>query len=86
MTHRLIMFYKCIKFYSNIVDGFSVIERTRFVTDRQMDGHTDRQMDRRKGKTICLPTFAGRHNLHVGSHLSKNYVCTYEFLPGRWYA
>ena len=36
------------------LNGFQVIERTRFVTDRQ----TDRQTDAR-GKTICLPTLSG---------------------------
>ena len=45
----------CIKFreYSLSV-FFEVIERTRFVTDRQTDGQTDA-----RGKTICLPTLKG---------------------------
>ena len=41
---------------------FQVLERTRFVTDRQTDrqtdGRTDGQTDAR-GKTICLPTLKG---------------------------
>ena len=44
----------CIKFREYSLSGFQVIERTRFVTDRQ----TDRQTDAR-GKTICLPTLKG---------------------------
>ena len=44
----------CIKFHEYSLRGFQVIERTRFVTDRQ----TDRQTDAR-GKTICLPTLKG---------------------------
>ena len=37
----------CIKFREYSLSGFQVIERTRFVTDRQTDA---------RGKTICLPT------------------------------
>ena len=48
----------CIKFREYSLRGFQVIERTRFVTDRQTDGQTDGQTDRR-GKTICLPTLKG---------------------------
>ena len=42
MTHQLIMLYKCTKFHCNISYGFGVIERTRFVMDRQTDGRTER--------------------------------------------
>ena len=45
----------CIKFREYSLSGFQVIERTQFVTDRQMD----RQTDGRPGKTICLPTLKG---------------------------
>ena len=48
----------CIKFREYSLSGFQVIERTRFVTDRQTDGQTDGQTDAR-GKTICLPTLKG---------------------------
>ena len=48
----------CIKFREYSSNGFQVIERTRFVTDRQTDGQTDGQTDAR-GKTICLPTLKG---------------------------
>ena len=48
----------CIKFREYSLSGFQVIERTRFVTDRQTDRRTDRQTDAR-GKTICLPTLKG---------------------------
>ena len=39
-------------------NDFQVIERTRFVTDRQTDRQTDGRTDAR-GKTICLPTLSG---------------------------
>ena len=58
MTHRLVVVYKCTKFHCKIFNGFQVIERTRFVTDRRTDGRTDRRTDAR-GKTICLPTLSG---------------------------
>ena len=38
----------------SLKNGFQVIERTRFVTDRQTHGRTDA-----RGKTICLPTLSG---------------------------
>ena len=40
----------CIKFREYSLNGFQVIERTRFVTDRQTDA---------RGKTICLPILKG---------------------------
>ena len=52
----------CIKFREYSLSGFQVIERTRFVTDRQ----TDRQTDAR-GKTICLPTLKGG-DIKINSH------------------
>ena len=33
----------CIKFHEDSLRIFQVIERTRFVTDRQMDRHTPRE-------------------------------------------
>ena len=41
----------CIKFREKSLSGFQVIERTRFVTDRQ----TDRLADRRPGKNNMSP-------------------------------
>ena len=53
----------CIKFCEYSLSGFQVIERTRFVTDRQTDGQTDRQTDRRPGKNNMSPDHeGGRHN------------------------
>ena len=52
----------CIKFHEYSLSGFQVIERTRFVTDRQTDRQTDGQTDGQtdaRGKTICLPTLKG---------------------------
>ena len=53
-ARRLMLIDICMKFRDDSLRGFQVIERTRFVTDRQ----TDRQTDAR-GKTICLPTLRG---------------------------
>ena len=53
-ARHLMLIDICIKFREYSLSGFQVIERTRFVTDRQ----TDRQTNRR-GKTICLPTLKG---------------------------
>ena len=48
----------CIKFHGYSLRGFQVIERTRFVTDRQ----TDRRTDRRPGKNNMSPDpKGGRH-------------------------
>ena len=53
----------CIKFREYSLSGFQVIERTRFVTDRQTDGQTDRRTDRRPGKNNMSPDpKGGRHN------------------------
>ena len=49
----------CIKFHEYSLSGFQVIERTRFVTDRQTDGQTDG----RPGKNNMSPDpKGGRHN------------------------
>ena len=57
----------CIKFREYSLSGFQVMERTRFVTDRQTDGQIDRrtdgQTDRRPGKSNMSPDpKGGRHN------------------------
>ena len=66
MARRLNVLYECMKFHQNILNGYQVIERTRFCdgrTDRQTDGRadgrtdgrTDRQTDRREGKNNMSP-------------------------------
>ena len=54
-ARHLMLIDICIKFRDYSLSGFQIIERTRFVTDRQTDGQTDGQTDAR-GKTICLLT------------------------------
>ena len=49
-ARQLMLVDTCIKFREYSLSGFQVIERTRFVTDRQTDA---------RGKTICLPTLNG---------------------------
>ena len=66
-AHHLMLIYICIKFHEYSLSGFQVIERTRFVTDRQTDRRTDRQTDRqtdgRPGKNNMSPDpKGGRHN------------------------
>ena len=39
-AHRLIMVYICTKFRENILNGSRVMERIRFVTNRQTNRHT----------------------------------------------
>ena len=52
----------CIKFHEKSLSGFQVIQRTRFVTDRQTDGQTDRRTDGRPGKNNMSPDpEGGRH-------------------------
>ena len=59
----------CIKFNEYSLSGFQVIERTRFVTDRQTDRQTDGQTDAR-GKTMSPDPKGGRHNnYHSASKL-----------------
>ena len=53
-ARHLMLIDICIKFREYSLSDFQVIERTRFVTDRQTDGQTDA-----RGKTICLPTLKG---------------------------
>ena len=59
------------------LNGFQVIERTRFVTDRQTDGWTDA-----RGKTICLPTLSGgdimKIDLVINNGMTKNYQGVYR--------
>ena len=46
-ARHLVLIDICIKFREYSLSGFQLIERTRFVTDRQTDA---------QGKTICPPT------------------------------
>ena len=58
-ARHLMLIDICIKFREYSLSGFQVIERTRFVTDRQ----TDRQTDGRPGKNNMSPDpKGGRHN------------------------
>ena len=69
-ARRLMLIDICMKFREDSLRGFQVTERTRFVTDRQTDGQTDK----RPGKTICLPTLKGGdiiNNIHYKQN-SKN--------------
>ena len=78
-ARHLMLINICIRYREYSLRGFQVIERTRFVTDRQTDGQTDRQTDRQtdgqtdrqtdaRGKTICLPTLKGGDikNMYMG--------------------
>ena len=54
-ARHLMLIDICIKFHEYSLSGFQVIERTRFVTDRQTDG--------RPGKNNMSPDpKGGRHN------------------------
>ena len=70
----------CIKFREYSLRGFQVIERTRFVTDRQ----TDRQTDAR-GKTMSPDPEGGRHNymrlscMLLNKYLKNNYLKFLDF-------
>ena len=70
-ARHLMLIDICIKFHEYSLSGFQVIERTRFVTDRQMDRQTDGQTDRRPRKNNMSPDpKGGRHNnYHSASKL-----------------
>ena len=59
-ARRLMLIDICMKFREDSFRGFQVIERTRFVTDRQTDGQTDRRTPGEK-QYVSQP-FGGRHN------------------------
>ena len=62
-ARHLMLIDICIKFREYSFRGFQVIERTRFVTDRQTDRQTDRHTDGRPGKNNMSPDpKGGRHN------------------------
>ena len=58
----LIMVYICTKFHKNILNGFRVMERTRFVTDRQTDTVTELQTDKQTTMDVSLGGGEGGHN------------------------
>ena len=61
----------CMKFREASLRGFQVTERTRFVTDRQTDGQTDR----RPGKNNMSPNPEGRrHNIGHQDITSRCYA------------
>ena len=45
-ARHLMLIDTCLKFCEKSLRGFQVIERTRFVTDRQTDKQTDGRTDR----------------------------------------
>ena len=53
-AHRLIVLFICIKFRESILKGFRVIERTRFVTDRQTDNYEKIYMSPPDGGDIII--------------------------------
>ena len=59
-ARRLMLIDICMKFCEDSLRGFQVTERTRFVTDRQTDGQTDRRTPGEK-QYVSKP-FGGRHN------------------------
>ena len=69
-ARHLMLIDICIKFCEYSLSGFQVIERTQFVTDRQMDRQTHRTDAR--GKTICLRTLKGG-DIITHSHLEACY-------------
>ena len=65
-ARHLMLIDICIKFREYSLSGFQVIERTRFVTDRQTDRRTDGQTDGRPGKNNMSPDpKGGRHNIGI---------------------
>ena len=66
----------CIKFREYSLSGFQVIERTRFVTDRQTrDGQTDGQTDGGPGKNNMSPDpKGGRHNDKTYNKLTSSFI------------
>ena len=61
-AHRLMLIDICMKFREDSLRGFQVTEWTRFVTDRQTDGH--------QGKNNMSPNPEGRrHNKKIMGNL-----------------
>ena len=65
-ARRLMLIDICMKFREDSFRGFQVIERTRFVTDRQTDRRTDRRTDGQTPgeKQYVSQPFGGRHNFY----------------------
>ena len=64
-AHRLMLVNIPVKFHRDILNGFRVTERTRFVTDRWTEGQTDRRPGQ---KQYVSDPFGGRHNFHDKAH------------------
>ena len=64
-ARRLMLIDICMKFREDSLRGFQVTERTRFMTDRQMDRQMDGRTDRLtpEEKQYVSQPFGGRHNL-----------------------
>ena len=65
-ARRLMLIDICMKFREDSLRGFQVTERTRFVTDRQTDGRTDR----RPGKNNMSPNPSGGDIMMTGLTLT----------------
>ena len=69
----------CIKFREYSLSGFQVIERTRFVTDRQTDGQTDRRTDGCPGKNNMSPDpKGGRHYCTIQNYKVQPFSSGYH--------
>ena len=69
-ARRLMLIDICMKFREDSFRGFQVTERTRFVTDRQTDGHPDRRTPGEK-QYVSQP-FGGRHNYTKTTALQRS--------------
>ena len=67
---RLMLIDICMKFREDSFGGFQVIERTRFVTDRQTDGQTDG----RPGKNNMSPNPSGG-DIITKMHVVSRFLC-----------
>ena len=80
-ARRLMLIDICMKFREDSFRGFQVIERTRFVTDRQTDRRTDRRTDGQTPgeKQYVSQPFGGRHNYKFGMETRKANSCAANF-------
>ena len=81
-ARHLMLIDICIKYREYSLSGFQVIERTRFVTDRQTDrqtdgqtdGRTDRQTDARGKNNMSPDPKGGRHKKKTKKNLSAVFL------------
>ena len=87
-AHRLIVFYVCTKFNENISKDVRVIERTRFMTDKQMDIQTDRQLWEELEvslKKIIVEGYRAVGSLNDSFHFSNCLLLLLFFIDcGQW--